>query len=166
MTPPILNITDAQYIDFAQMSRQYGSELPAARYGGRMAPLGRALGAQKLGYNLTVVEPGKRAYPFHCHRVNEEMFFILEGMGELRIGQERHPIRAGDVIACTAGGPETAHQIINTGDRELKYLAVSTMETPEICHYPDSDKFAVLDIASGFKHVGRREQGLDYWDGE
>jgi hypothetical protein len=34
--------------------------------------------------------------------------------------------RSGDVIACPAGGRETAHQIINTGTDELRYLAVST----------------------------------------
>ena len=39
-----------------------------------------------LHYNLTAVPPGKRAFPFHNHRVNEEMFFILEGTGEVRIG--------------------------------------------------------------------------------
>ncbi|MFX6258424.1 cupin domain-containing protein, partial [Acinetobacter baumannii] len=72
-----------------------------------MAPIGRMLGAQTLGYNLTVIEPGKRVFPFPSHRANEEMFFIVEGTGEVRIGEARHPIGAGDVISCPAGGPET-----------------------------------------------------------
>lgn len=166
MTHPILNIADAQYLDFADLSRQYGSELPADRYGGRMAPIGRMLGAQKLGYNLTVIEPGKRVSPFHSHRANEEMFFIVEGTGEVRIGEARHPIGAGDVISCPAGGPETAHQIINTGSQELKVLAVSTMTAQELCHYPDSGKFGVLDHGNGFAYIGRAEGSLDYWEGE
>lgn len=73
---------------------------------GFIAPL---LGAQKLGYNLTVVLPGKRAFPFHNHRVNEEMFFVIEGAGEVRIGEAVYPIRSRDVVACPAGEPETAH---------------------------------------------------------
>jgi uncharacterized cupin superfamily protein len=168
MTKPILNIDEAQYVDLAQMSRNFGSELPAERFGGRMAPLGRPLGARKLGYNVTVVLPGKRAYPFHSHRANEEMFFVIEGSGEVRIGSEVYPLRPGDVIACPPGGPETAHQIVNTGNGELKYLAVSTSISPEVCQYPDSDKFGVLDGfgPGGFSHMGRATQSLDYWDGE
>ena len=65
-----------------------------------------------------------RGSPFHSHRVNEEMFYVVAGEGEVRLGTERFPIRAGDVIACPPGGPETAHQIINTSNAELRYLAV------------------------------------------
>lgn len=166
MVHPIVNIADAPYLDLADLSRQYGSTLPAERYGGRMAPLGSMIGAQKLGYNVTVIEPGKRAFPFHSHRANEEMFFVIEGSGEVRLGETRHPVRAGDVIACPAGGPETAHQIVNTGTQEMKVLAVSTMVGPELCHYPDSGKFGVLDRANGFAFIGRKEAGLDYWEGE
>jgi uncharacterized cupin superfamily protein len=43
----------------------------------RLGDIGRRLGAQKLGYNLTVVPPGKRAFPFHNHHINEEMFVVV-----------------------------------------------------------------------------------------
>ena len=66
-----------------------------------------------------------------------------------------------------AGGPETAHQIINTGDVELRYLAVSTQESPEVCMYPDSGKYAVMvDGEGGFRTVGRLEESLSYWEDE
>jgi uncharacterized cupin superfamily protein len=101
------------------------------------------------------------------------MFFILEGAGEVRIGSERFPVRHGDVIACPPGGPATAHQIINTGDAELKFLAVSTLIYPEICDYPDSGKFLVAEnqrdadgTVQGFRYIGRAESALDYWEGE
>jgi hypothetical protein len=45
---------------------------------------------------------------------------VLEGEGEIRIGDAKHPIRKGDFIACPPGGPETAHQIINTGVPRLE----------------------------------------------
>src|SRR6185437_15237837 len=127
---PVLNIADAQYTDLAENSRRMGAEMPAERYGGRRAELGRVMGARKLGYNVTAIAPGKRAYPFHNHRVNEEMFFVLEGTGEVRMGETVYPIRAGDIIACPPGGAEAAHQIRNSGDVELKYLAVSTKVLP------------------------------------
>jgi len=98
----------------------------------------------------------------------------LEGDGELRYGKDTFPVKKGDIIACPPGGPESAHQIINTGATELKYLAVSTKLSPEIAGYPDSDKFAIsadlgLD-ADGkpqfFRFVGRGDKSLNYWDGE
>lgn len=144
----------------------------AQRFDGRMGEIGSRIGAQKLGYNITAVPPGKRAFPKHNHRVNEEMFFILEGAGEVRIGDATFPLRAGDFLACPPGGPEVAHQIVNTGTCELKYLAVSTMLYPEICEYPDSGKFLVAEAprsaatAHTFRHIGRPDSTLDYWEGE
>jgi uncharacterized cupin superfamily protein len=164
---PIVNIADLQYLDLAQLSRQMGTEMPEG-FGGRMGPIGRVVGARRLGYNVTAVPPGKRGFPFHNHRLNEEMFFIIEGEGEVRIGSETFPVRQGDVIAAPPGGPETAHQIVNTGSGELKYLAVSTMDRPEVCQYPDSGKVAVLDgVGPGaFRYVNREAQQVDYWEGE
>jgi len=45
--------------------------------------VGTRLGARLLGYNITAVPPGKRAFPLHNHMVNEEMFFVVEGHGEV-----------------------------------------------------------------------------------
>lgn len=147
----------------------------AERYDARIGAISRRIGARKLGYNITAVAPGKRAFPFHNHQVNEEMFFILEGHGEIRIGKETFPVRSGDFIACPPGGIDTAHQLVNTGTTELRYLAVSTNVSPELCEYPDtnSGKFTLsADIVDAdgkparFRHVGRPESMADYWEGE
>ncbi len=110
----------------------------------RIYAMGESLGARQLGYNLVVLPPGKRAFPFHNHRVNEEMFFVLEGEGEVRIGDGRYPIRPGDAISCPSGGRETAHQILNTSRSDLKYLAVSTALAPEVAEYPESGKLGFV----------------------
>ena len=146
----------------------------AAKYDARMAMIAPNLGAKLLGYNITAVTPGMRAFPAHNHRVNEEMFFVLEGSGELRVGAQTHPVRAGDIIACPPGGPETAHQLVNPGEIELKYPAVSTRLSPEQCEYPDSGKFGVLaelgteenGLPTMLRHIGRVEDAHDYWEGE
>ena len=172
MAKPILNISE---IELQPRPAVMAATGPAAdRYDARMGMIAPLLGAQKLGYNLTAVPPGKRAFPFHNHHVNEEMFFVLEGRGEIRIGEKTHPIRKGDIIACPPGGRETAHQIINTDVTELKYLAISTRLSPEVAEYPDSDKFGVLAEAPPgpdgqrdmFRFVGRKQNSIDYWDGE
>jgi uncharacterized cupin superfamily protein len=172
MTKPVINIADVELIP-----RPAAFAPPGAlgeRYELRMGRIAERLGAHQLGYNITAVPPGKRAFPFHNHQVNEEMFFVLEGTGEVRIGTETFPLRAGDILACPAGGVETAHQIVNTGQSELRYLAVSTCRYPEICEYPDSEKFGVYaerpagadGQPDNFRHLGRTQQCLDYWDGE
>lgn len=167
-TSPVLNIDDVELVDLGERARQRGGEMPTARFGGRIGAIAPKIGARKLGYNLTVVEPGKAAFPKHSHRVNEEMFFILEGRGELRLGDTVHAVRTGDVIACPAGGTDTAHQLFNTGEVELHFLSVSTMAFPEICEYPESGKLNVITGmgADDFRHIARHGETLDYWDGE
>jgi uncharacterized cupin superfamily protein len=135
--------------------------------------IGSVVGAKQLGYSLAVVPPGKRAYPLHCHHINEEMFLVLQGRGIIRIGDREYPIRQGDVIAAPAGGRETAHQIINTSDEELRYLMVSTMIEAEVVEYPDSGKVAVRVGPGGedptkrsFFYLGRPGTPTEYWEGE
>ncbi|HUB91254.1 MAG TPA: cupin domain-containing protein [Dyella sp.] len=168
----ILNIADVELEPRPPAFAAHGDA--AQRFYARMGRVSMQLGAQKLGYNITAVPPGKRAFPLHNHRVNEEMFFILQGEGEIRVGAERHPIRQGDIIACPPGGPESAHQIINTGSVEMRYLAVSSKLTPEICEYPDSNKYGILGEfepdAEGkpqmIRIVMRQGDTTDYWEGE
>lgn len=136
----------------------------AQRIDARLARLGPLIGASQLGASLTVVPPGKAAFPFHSHRANEELIIVLAGAGTLRRGTERLPLRAGDVAACPAGGPETAHQVINTGSEELRYLCVSTQRQPEVCQYPDSGKLAAYDAT--LYHMALDGAPLDYWQGE
>ena len=172
MDTPILNIADVELQPRPAAFAASGDA--AAKYDAHMGEVAPRVGAKLLGYNVTAVPPGMRAFPKHNHRVNEEMFFVLEGSGELRVGDQTHPVRVGDVIACPPGGPETAHQLVNTGTSELKYLAVSTRLSPEVCEYPDSGKFGVALLnavdADGkpwsFRHIGRTGDARDYWEGE
>jgi uncharacterized cupin superfamily protein len=130
----------------------------------RAVRIGPLLGATELGYSYDVVPPGKRSCPFHSHRAEEEMFFIVKGEGTLRYGSETRRIRAGDVICCPTGGPETAHQIVNDSDADLAYLSISTMMPAEVCEYPDSRKIGAY--GGGLRHMTRVDHDLDYWTGE
>jgi uncharacterized cupin superfamily protein len=165
MGRPVINLDDLEY------SRTMGhGELFEAE----LAAVGPLIGAFKLGYNVTRVPPGKRAFPLHNHHANEEAFFILEGEGTLRFGHETYPVRKGDFISCPAGGPEVAHQLINTGGSQLLYLGLSTTLDTEVVQYPDSGKVAVVaGRLPGMRmqeapFVGIYEEGrrLGYWDGE
>jgi uncharacterized cupin superfamily protein len=175
MAHPVINLADLTYDNFGHGVSYPGAMKAGANFKARLGAVGAKIGAQKLGYNVTILPPGKRAFPFHSHRVNEEMFFVLEGAGEIRIGTAVHPIKQGDFIACPPGGPETAHHIINTSaTTELKFLAVSTMQSPEIAEYPDSGKFGMIAHYPGAKDgkpevvrfIGRMDMAVDYWEGE
>jgi len=164
-TRSIVNLADVPLRDFGN-GHAFAAKL------GRVGPL---IGARKLGCQLHIVPTGRKAFPRHAHHANEEMFFILSGDGTYRAGAESFPIRANDVIAAPAGDGETAHQIINTGGGELRYLAFSTRNDPDVVEYPDSGKFAVASMIADDKgllgarvrFIGRMEgQSLGYFDGE
>ena len=124
--------------------------------------------ARKLGASIDIVAPGQRCCPYHFHHAQEEMFVILEGSGTLRVAGQMLALRSGDVI-CIPPGPEYPHQIINTSDAPLKYLSISTRDSPEVCEYPDSGKY-LATVTDGeqrlFRTLQRGANGLDYWDGE
>lgn len=160
-TAPFVNLADLPLQAFSN-----GDHFQA-----EIAKVGKRLGSEKLGCTLVVVPPEKKAWPYHLQHANEEMFIILEGNGTLRFDGERYPIKAGDVIS-TKTGKGTAHQIINSSDAELRYLAISTMIHPEVSEYPDSDKRAMVTGAAPGRgpynlfEVVPNDAGVDYWEGE
>ena len=136
------------------------------------ARLGTGTAATKLGISVDTVAPGKCSCPYHFHYAQEEAFVVLEGEGQLRVAGERLALRAGDVVFIPPG-PQYPHQIINTSAAPLKYLSISTRDSPEVVEYPDSGKY--LATASGllpdgtpqvFGRMHRAADDLDYWDGE
>ncbi len=159
--PPIVNLDDVTL-----ESHGHGENFQAS-----MGAVAARLGMEKLGCRLVVLAPGKRAWPYHLHHANEEMFVILDGTGTLRYDGTRYPLRAGDLVAAPTG-PGTAHQIVNTSDGELRYLAISTMEEPDVAEYPDSGKIAAIAGAPPGRRpypvffVAPRDAATDYWAGE
>lgn len=158
MRKPFVNLDEVAFTDIEENGY----------YTSRRAQFSAQIGARKLGYNLTVLPPGKAQCPFHAHRAEEEMFLVLDGEGELRYGSQRYKIRKHDVIACPTGDRSTAHQIINTGSTDLRYLALSTLAEIEVCEYPDSDKIGVHADAPepGIHKMFRAETTVDYYDRE
>ena len=127
--------------------------------------LGPKLGLKTLGCGLYVVPPGKRAFPYHAHSLIEEMFVVLEGSGTLRHDGQEYPIRAGDVVASPVGKP---HQIVNTSDADLKYLAISSNVLADVVIYPDSNKVQAVSGAfpKSLWHVTKLSDATDYYAGE
>ena len=53
----------------------------------------------------------------------EEIYFVLSGTGEMRVGEESRQVGAGDATWIPVG---SAHSLLNSGDQELTILVVAS----------------------------------------
>jgi uncharacterized cupin superfamily protein len=163
MGKPVFNIGDAVFVHEVK----HGD-----RFDAKLAPISNQLGARMLAYNLTEVAPGKRAFPFHNHHANEEFFFVLEGEGTVRFGNDEYPVRAGDIIACPREALRSRTSS-STPTTPLRYLALSTTVDTDVFQYPDSGKFGVVAGCkpgmrprdAPFGGFFSEDRGVDYWEG-
>jgi len=74
-----------------------------------------------LGMWDTTIERGTAVTP-HVHKDVEEVYYILEGSGEMRIGDEKRLVGAGDVIYIPS---EKVHALIQVGEKNLRFITAS-----------------------------------------
>jgi uncharacterized cupin superfamily protein len=139
------------------------------RNAARRRRFGPATGLEQLGASIYELAPGKRAFPRHWHTANEEFLYILAGTGSLQLGDQVVTVVAGDFIALPAGAAH-AHQLANQGTEPLRYFAVSTMNVPDVVHYPDSNKLMTIEgrgpDGKPLGGVYPEAAAIDYWTGE
>lgn len=150
--PNIVNVEDVEPV-----------ERSGATIGRRVRDLGRAAGSARTGLRHAEVRPGMLNAPAHCHSLEEEIFVVLEGDGNLLLwedGVAEHPVRTGSVIARPAG-TGVAHAF-RAGEGGMTLLMYGTREPGEVCYYPRSRKV----YFPGLGLVTRLAEPVDYWDGE
>jgi uncharacterized cupin superfamily protein len=138
----------------------------------RRKQLGEATDGEALGCSLYELPPGRKSWPYHYHTANEEAVYVLAGTGRLRHDGESHELRPGSYATFPAD-ESGGHRVVNDSEDVLRYLAVSTMNEPDLTVYPDSGKFGVY---VGAPPGGRSERSLegyyrvdddvDYWESE
>jgi mannose-6-phosphate isomerase-like protein (cupin superfamily) len=69
-----------------------------------------------------VIPPGKSS-TLHYHKRSQESYFILEGLGQMIVGDESETVTAGQACYIPAG---QTHQINNQTQEDLVFLAVCT----------------------------------------
>ena len=161
---PVMNIADVPLRD-----NEHGDTFEA-----KIGSFGRMIGSTGIGVMLHVVEPGKKAFPFHAHHMTQELFVILEGEGTYRFGagelsgQGGRRARGAD-RRRRGRPPDHQHR---QQDAEISRHLGEPGRHGDVVEYPDSGKFAVTsryDWATGkggVRYIGRTENSLDYWDGE
>ena len=121
-----------------------------------------AIGAKKLGWNVSILRPGQFSCPYHFHYSEEELFIVLDGKAMLRQNNKFREVLKGDLIFFE-NSPEGAHQFYNHTDRPFKFLALSNCNDElEVAEYPDSKKVMVRKVRKLFE-TGTE---VDYYKGE
>ncbi len=147
--------------------------LTGTRFGFTTKPLAEPAGGRSIGGSWWEIPPGRTAFPYHFHCVNEEAMFVLEGEGTLRIGPDTVAVRAGDWVSFPIG-PDSAHQVTNSGTTPLRFLGLSTKMNADVVGYPDSKKVGASGAPPGTRFgepawirvIVREDSVVDYFDGE
>ena len=105
--------------------------------------ISRSLGLTRLGASYFEVRPGESAFPYHVHYGEDELIYIIEGAGTYRFGEETYSVRAGDMLGAPAGGPDRAHQLINSGATTLKYFCVSDLPPVNVGDLPEVGELVI-----------------------
>ncbi|MCW2995742.1 MAG: cupin protein [Conexibacter sp.] len=108
------------------------------------ARLGHQLGTERVGLSYWLVPAGQVAYPYHFHLAEEEVLVLLEGDLALRTPQGWQRIRRGDVVRFPVG-EDGAHQLVNDGETDARFLSVSTHGQPDVVLYPDEGKLCAAE---------------------
>jgi mannose-6-phosphate isomerase-like protein (cupin superfamily) len=97
-------------------------------------------GSENLGARLWRLPP-KSANTLHKHIRAEEFYFVLEGTGRLRVGNEALTVpRHGGVLV----GPDQLRQVFNDTDAEVLWLIVGA---PEELEFLQGSKSTQMDLS-------------------
>jgi len=102
----------------------------AGHFGGALSKplvMPETAGSRHLDYRISMYQP--MAYvERHSHKVQEQIYHVLEGEGLMEIDGKKHVVRKHDVIYLPPG---VAHGIENSGLVDLIFLVVTAPVTDE-----------------------------------
>lgn len=102
------------------LNRIEGRRYPARRRTQNLVGGVSPIQAVNFSMGFVTLDPDGGQVPWHNHE-QEEAYFVLEGTGEMCLGEERRTLSAGQAVAI----PSLAfHQITNVGETPLKMIYV------------------------------------------
>lgn len=79
--------------------------------------------AETLNSNYVRIRPGQSSNPaYGYHDDEEELYFVVGGVGRLTLGEETHEVKAGDVVYIPRN---TFHQVTCTSETDFEYFCVA-----------------------------------------
>lgn len=121
-----LHVSAAEAFDF-----QHPVEPRSLRY---IRSLHTATGLSRQAVRWAQVRAGSLTTAFHTHDRTEEWVYILEGSAELRVGNERQAVGAGDFIGHRAGSAPHCMEAAT----ELTYLMGGQIDDDDVVLYPEA----------------------------
>jgi len=134
-------------------------------YRSSYARVGPLIGASALGLSVYELSRGQSICPYHYEYPEEEWLIVLEGRATLRDPDGEHELEPWDAV-CFPTGPAGAHKVTNRTDERLLVAMLSTKHPTAVAVYPDSDKIGAWSGDGEVKHLFRRADAVDYYDGE
>ncbi|MCX7591645.1 MAG: dimethylsulfonioproprionate lyase family protein [Kiritimatiellae bacterium] len=102
----------------ADMKKIKGRHYPARRHTRNIVGGESPIRATHFSMGHVELEPHGGQVPWHNHP-QEEVYFVLEGRGEICIGQERATLEAGQAVYVPGG---EFHQMTNIDDTPLRMI--------------------------------------------
>jgi mannose-6-phosphate isomerase-like protein (cupin superfamily) len=102
----------------ANLAEIEGRRYPAHRRTQNVVGGASPIQAQNFCIGQVTLDPQGGQVPWH-NQQQEEVYFVLEGTGEMCLGNERQLLAAGQAVYIPPG---VFHQLTNVGDTPLKML--------------------------------------------
>ena len=114
----IRNIAEVKWLEFPD------------HFGGALSKplvMPETAGSQHIDYRISMYQP-KAHVAVHSHKVQEQVYHVIEGEGLMHIAGKDHRVRKHDFIFLPPG---VVHAIENTGLVDLVFLVVTSPVTDE-----------------------------------
>jgi mannose-6-phosphate isomerase-like protein (cupin superfamily) len=95
-----------------------GRRYPARRRTQNLVGGASPIQTSRFSMGYVTLDPDGGQVPWHNHQ-QEEVYFVLQGTGEMCLGAERHPLTSGQAVYIPSG---VFHQLTNTGHAPLTML--------------------------------------------
>ena len=95
-----------------------GRQYPAGRRTQNVVGGAAPIQAAHFSLGSVTLDPNGGQVPWH-NQQQEEVYFVLEGTGEMCLGEERRTVTAGQAVFIPPG---VFHQMTNLGDAPLRML--------------------------------------------
>ena len=104
----------------ADLSQIAGRTYPARRWTRNLVGGASPVQATNFSMGFVVLEPKGGQVPWH-NQEQEEIYFIVEGTGEMCLGEEKQTVSSGQAVFIP---PTVFHQLTNIGDTPLTMIYV------------------------------------------
>jgi mannose-6-phosphate isomerase-like protein (cupin superfamily) len=102
----------------ADLANIAGRTYPARRRTQNLVGGASPIQCQYFSMGNVTLEPSGGQVPWH-NQEQEEIYFVVEGIGEMCLGEEKRVLSTGQAVYIPPG---VFHQLTNTGDRPLRLI--------------------------------------------